>query len=262
MVEFSAHEVGSPCWVDLTTPDIEASKSFYTGLFGWDTRDQLDDQGDHVYTSFERSGKRVAGAAAAPPDMAGMPSMWNTYIAVDDVDATAEAVTAAGGTVLVPPMEVMDAGWMAVFADSTGAAFSVWRAGEHPGAELCNEPGTWSWNELLSRDVEAARTFYQQVFGWEYDAQDMGPTGTYHVIRGGRHGGLGGLMSMPPGVPDEAPNHWLVYFTITDIDATVSAVTELAGQVGQEPFQAPGVGTIAVIHDSTGGTFSVLQPES
>ncbi|MDH3707732.1 MAG: VOC family protein, partial [Acidimicrobiia bacterium] len=157
----------------------------------------------------------------------------------------------------------MDAGEMAIFADPTGAAFSVWRAGEHIGAEIGNEPNTYSWNELMTRDVDAALAFYTAVFGWSYDPQDMGPGGTYHVISGGTNGeGLGGIMAMPPEMPEQVPNHWGVYFTVTDVGATIADITGAGGQIVNGPMDIPGVGRMATAHDPAGGNFNVMQPAS
>ncbi len=261
MVEFSSHAAGSPCWVDLMTPDVDASKAFYTAVFGWDAEDQFDDDGNRIYTLFSKDGRTATGMGGSPPGMGPMPPAWNTYIAVDDPAATAEAVTEAGGSVMMPPMDIPPSGSMAIFADPTGATFSVWRADDHIGAEVCNEPDTYSWNELMTRDIEAAKPFYASVFGWTYEEMDMGPMGTYNVIAGGENNGLGGLMSMPPGMPDMVPNHWMVYFTVADIEATVAKVTGNGGQVTSGPMALPGIGTTAVVHDPAGGSFSVLQPE-
>lgn len=260
MPTFTSHAPGSPCWVDLMTPDVDGAKQFYTAVFGWDAEDQFDADGKRVYTSFSQGGKGVAGMGEQPAEMAGMPPIWNTYIAVEDPAATADEVTAAGGTVMIPPMDVMEAGSMAIFADPTGAAFSVWRPGDHTGAEICNEPDTWSWNELLTRDIEAAKPFYSAVFGWSYDEMDMGPMGTYNVIQGGENNGWGGLMSMPPDMPEMVPNHWMVYFTVTDLEATMAKVTAAGGMVGNGPIDIPGIGRSAVIHDPKGGSFTVLEP--
>ena len=260
MPDFTGHAPGSPCWVDLMAPDVDAAKQFYTAVFGWDADDQFDDDGNHIYTMLTQDGKAVAGMGGQAPGMEGAPPIWNSYIAVEDPAATAEKVTAAGGTVMMPPMDVMSAGAMAIFADPTGAAFSVWKAGEHFGAERCNEPDTWSWNELMTRDIDAALAFYSQVFGWAYDPMDMGPGGTYHVIKGGENNGWGGLMAMPAEMPDMVPNHWAVYFTVTDIEATIGKVTAAGGQVANGPMEIPGVGTTAVIHDPSGGSFALMQP--
>lgn len=260
MPMFTSHAAGSPCWVDLMSPDVEASKAFYGAVFGWAAEDQLDGEGNYTYTMFSQDGRSVAGMGGQGPDMAGMPPVWSTYVAVDDPSATAEKVTAAGGTVMMPPMQVMEAGEMAIFADPTGAVFSVWKAGEHAGAEITNEPDTWSWNELMTRDIDAALAFYTEVFGWSYERMDMGPAGTYNVIAGGENNGLGGLMPMPAEMPDMVPNHWAVYFTVADLQASLAKVTEAGGMVANGPMEIPGIGTSAVIHDPAGGSFVLMQP--
>jgi len=260
MTEFTSHAPGTPCWVDLMTDDIAGSKQFYTSLFGWTHEDQFDDSGDLIYTMFAKGGKSVAGMGQMPPGPPGMPPTWNTYISVEDPDATAKAVTAAGGTVIMPPMTVMTAGSMAVFADPTGAVFSVWKPDAHFGVELGNEPDTYSWNELMTRDTSAAKDFYTQVFGWTYLEMDMGPSGIYSVIAGGDNDGLGGIMTMPGDVPEMVPNHWMVYFAVSDLDASLGKVTGASGQVVVPPTQIPGIGVFAIAHDPTGGSFALLQP--
>jgi predicted enzyme related to lactoylglutathione lyase len=261
MPEFTSHPPGTPCWVDLMSPDVDGAKAFYTAVFGWEAEDQFDDDGNRIYVMFSKDGKSVAGLGGPPPGMEQMPAVWNSYIATADVAATAEQVTAAGGSMMMPPMQIFESGEMAIFADPTGAPFSVWKAGRHIGSELANEPNTYSWNELMTRDVDTALAFYTEVFGWSYEPQDMGPIGTYHVIAGGDYGGLGGLMAMPPDMPEQVPNHWGVYFTVADADATVAAINEAGGQVVQGPMAIPGVGTTAVVHDPAGGSFSIMQPE-
>ena len=260
MPQFTSYQPGTPCWVDLMSPDTDASGAFYSKLFGWDVEALFDDQGNKIYAQFRLGGKIVAGLGGQPPGMEGMPAIWNTYIAVDDCSAAAERVAAAGGSVFMAPMQVMQAGHMAVFADTTGAAFSVWQAGDHFGSEVANDPNTWSWNELMSSDVEAAKAFYSAVFGWTYEDQDMGDAGTYTVIAGGDNGGLGGIMSRMPDMPVEVPDNWSVYFTVEDAAAVAAMVGELGGHAAVPPFPIPGVGTCAVLADPHGGIFSVLEP--
>jgi len=261
MPVFTKYPVGCPCWIDLMSPDVEASSSFYSAVFGWEARPEHDDKGNRIYTTFLQGDQAVAGMGGQPPGMEGMPALWNSYVNVEDAAASAAAAEAAGGSVMMPAMQVMDAGHMAIIADPTGAAISVWQPGNHFGATIANEPDTWSWNELASRDVETAKAFYAEVFGWNYDAMDMGgDTGVYHVIKGAKDG-WGGLMTMPPTVPDEVPSHWVVYFLVSDADATAEAVTAAGGQTVQAPFEIPGVGRMAVFADPQGGTFSVMQSE-
>ncbi|MBP7929783.1 MAG: VOC family protein [Acidimicrobiia bacterium] len=258
---FESHVPGSPCWVDFQSTDVEAATKFYQAVFYWQVEPQFDDQGNQVYTMFKLNGANVCGGGAMPPGAQGRPSTWNTYIRVLDVGKAAQDVIEAGGTVAMPPMEVMDSGKMAVFLDPTGAAFCAWEPHKHQGAQICNEPNTWSWSEHLSDDPETATAFYGRLFGWTYDEQDMGPIGTYRVIEGGENGGWGGFMNMPPEVCGLAPNHWMVYFTVSNTDETIALVKDNGGTVLEDPMVVPGVGTIAVLADPTGAAFSTLQPE-
>jgi hypothetical protein len=259
MPVFTSYEPGQPCWVDLMSPDVDASKAFYSAVFGWDAHDELDDEGNRIYVNFSLDGNDVAGLGANQPGMPPM-AIWNSYVCAPDVAATVAKVESAGGTVMMPPMQVMSAGHMAIIADPTGAVISIWQPGEHPGAGIANEPNTWSWNELMTRDIDTALPFYTDVFGWQFNAMDMGGGMIYHVVHGGTDG-WAGAMAMPPDVPDQAPNHWAVYFMVADTDATVAAVTANGGSVVMPPMDTPGVGRMCIFHDPQGGSFSTLQPE-
>lgn len=259
MTRPTSYDHGTPGWIDLSTPDVAGATSFYSGLFGWDTVELTDDEGNQIYIEFMLDGLRVAGLAQQQPEMAGMPPIWSSYVIVDDCDAVVAKVAGAGGTVMVPTMDVMDAGRMAVFADPSGAVISAWEPKEHPGAAIVNEPNSWTWNELLSRDLEAAKPFYEQVFGWTWNTMDM-PSGPYHVVAGGTDG-LAGAMDMPAEFPAQVPNHWGVYFSVTDAAAACAKVTELGGTVAWGPEATP-VGILATLHDSSGGSFSIMQAAS
>ena len=167
MPERKEYAPGTPNWIDLQTTDQNAAKAFYGELFGWSFNDMPVDAANSVFYSMATlSGHDVGAIAGMGPDMAGIPPHWNTYISVSDVDAAAALVPAAGGTVIAPPFDVVDAGRMAVIADPTGAMFQLWQAKNHVGAGLVNDPGAFSWNELLTPDVEKAAAFYNKVFGW------------------------------------------------------------------------------------------------
>src|SRR5512139_4298353 len=169
MAERSRYEPGIPSWVDLSSQDPKAAAAFYEHLFGWAADwDPRPEAGG--YGQFRLRGKAVAGIG--PTFGEGMPSVWNTYIATEDAAATAARVRDAGGLVIMEPMQIFDAGTMAVFQDPTGGFFSAWQADQHIGAELVNESGTLCWNELASRDLEAAKAFYPAVFGWSVQSSD------------------------------------------------------------------------------------------
>jgi predicted enzyme related to lactoylglutathione lyase len=243
---------GTPSWVDLGTPDIAASKAFYGALFGWTghTAEQPEAGG---YTLFHNAdGKEVAGAA--PLQNPGQPPAWTTYIAVVDADATTKAATDAGGKVLMPPMDVMDQGRMAILEDPTGAVVAVWQAGAHKGADVFNVPGALSWNELSTRDVPAATRFYTTVFGWGAKTSEGPPAYTEWQIDGRS---VGGMMAMSEEMPASVPANWLVYFAVADCQATVDSAVALGGQVRMPPMTIP-QGTFAVLSDPQGATFAVI----
>jgi uncharacterized protein len=261
----TSYAQGTPNWVDLQTTDQAAAKEFYAGLFGWTYDDQAmpgeeGGEASAVYSMAMLGDKAVAAIAPQSPDMAaaGAPPMWNTYIAVDNVDDAAAKVAAAGGQVVAPPFDIMNAGRMAFVTDPGGAGVALWQADQHIGATLVNEPGTLSWNELITNDPSAIK-FYEQVLGMTTSTMDMGD-GEYTLFEvGGQQ--VGG--STPPPM-EGIPNVWNVYFAVGDADATAAKVTELGGSVVAEPFDTP-VGRIAVVRDPQGATFSIIklapQPE-
>jgi predicted enzyme related to lactoylglutathione lyase len=248
---------GIPSWVDLGSPDPDASAAFYRGLFGWTTTEPGPVEETGGYRMFLKGDKVVAGLG---PNQGGAPPSWTTYLAVDDADKTAELVKGNGGMVFVEPMDVMDAGRMAIFADPTGAAFGVWQAGEHTGADIKGEEGSLIWNELMTRDVDGAKRFYSTAFGVEPTPfpQAEGPEYTVLNVNGQ---GVAGILSMPDDMPAEMPSVWVTYFATTDTDATVANATSLGASVMTEPFDVPTVGRIAVLTGPHGENFAVMKPD-
>jgi uncharacterized protein len=246
---------GTPTWVDLGSPNVDASRQFYAQLFGW-TADVSDDPQFGGYTTFKKDGKAVAGAGPLSDD--GQTPAWSTYLATDNADAVAAKVEENGGTVVIQPMDVGEQGRMAAFTDPDSAPFAVWQAGKNPGAQLNNAPGSLSWNELTTRDPAGAKRFYGAVFGW--DAADS-PDGDnkYTMWRlGGRP--IGGLIPMTrEAFPADSLPLWMVYFAVEDCDATAARAAELGGRVAVAPMDNP-QGRFAVLTDPQGAVFSVIKP--
>ena len=157
--------------------------------------------------------------------------------------------------VFVEPMDVLDVGRMAVFADPTGAACAIWQPKQHKGAGLVNEPGSLAWNELNTRDTSTAAAFYTDVFGWDPATSQMGDMVYTEWKLGGKT--IGGMMTMPAQVPAEVPSHWLAYFAVADCDATVSAATGLGATVMAPPIDIP-AGRFSVLLDPAGAVFGVI----
>jgi predicted enzyme related to lactoylglutathione lyase len=268
---------GVPCWVDVTSPDPEAAVAFYGGLFGWEFEDVMPPGSPASYFIARIRGGDVA-AVGPRPDGAPAGAAWNTYVWVADADETAAKVRAAGGSVLSEPMDVMDAGRMAVLADPAGAAFRAWQPKQHRGAAVVNEPGSVNFNDLLTRDVGGAREFYGAVFGWEL--LDAGAGAFWALPAYGdflerrapgmreRVAQMGGpkrfeetVATLVPITDD--PARWSVTFAVDDADATAERAAELGGKVVVPPFDAPWV-RMTVITDPQGATFiaSKFVPEN
>jgi uncharacterized protein len=241
---------GTPCWADLSSPDVAAARDFYGAVLGWSFTETGDEYGGYVMADVE--GSSVAGIG---PQQDGSPTAWTLYLASDDVDETAEAVTAAGGTVVLPAMDVGDMGRMIIAADPSGGAFGVWQAVRHVGAERVNEPGALTWEDLRSTDPEAARAFYAEVFGYRGEAVE-GASDDYQLFAlpgGDALGGIGGMMGGPEGLP----SHWLVYFGVSDVDSAVTVAESHGGKAMAPAFDTP-YGRMAALSDPAGAVLWVV----
>ena len=255
MSERSSYAPGTPCWVDLGSPDLDASIEFYGSLFGWDVPESANSEATGGYRQAMKSGKPVAGMM--PLMQEGQPPAWSSYVSAADAAETAAKVTEAGGSVIAEPMEVLDLGSMAVFADPSGAVFGVWQPNTFIGAGLVNEPGALSWNELNTRDVGGAKAFYGAVFGWTFEDNDMGEAGRYTTIKLGEDM-VGGILDMGErGVPEQVPAHWQVYFAVEDTDAAIEQAKQGGGSVMVPPMEVP-AGRFSILLDPHGASFAVI----
>ncbi len=237
MSERDGYEHGVPCWVDTRQPDPRAAADFYTRLFGW----EAETSGD--YTFCRLRGGDVAAITAG-----------------DSADEAAARVRDAGGSVVTAPFDVPRAGRTAVLTDPAGAEFSVWQPVAHKGAQRVNEWGAWAMSSLSTSDLDAAKRFYGDVFGWETDTFAVGDLDV-SLFR--LPGFVGGEPEQPvpadviaAAAPSEDPARWDVDFWVEDTDATAARATELGGTAIAPPFDVP-IGRRAVLADPQGAAFSI-----
>jgi uncharacterized protein len=282
LLERDGYPPGVPCWIDTAQPDPEAAASFYGDLFGWTFTDRMPADMPGSYFMAQLEGRDVAAVGSQQ----GGPSapVWSTYISVDSVDEAIAQVTATGGSVLVEPFNVLDAGRMAVLMDPSGAVFSVWQALEHKGAQLVNHPGTWNWSDLNTRDPKGAEDFYGAVFGWKVNRGSFDGIGDYAMLCVPGYGAfleardpdiyqrqadagapegfadaIAWMMPMTPDqYPDDVPSHWSVTFAVDDTDAIAAGTADLGGEVVVPPFDVGGA-RAAVLSDPQGAVFSVSK---
>jgi predicted enzyme related to lactoylglutathione lyase len=281
-VERDGYLPGVPCWVDTSQPDPEAAVAFYGGLFGWDFEDMMPPDSEGRYFVARLHGGDVA-AVGSQPEEAPPAALWNTYVWVESADDAAAKVRDAGGSGVMEPFDILDAGRMALLTDPEGAAFCVWQAKEHKGARIVNEPGSLNFNSLNTRDVDGAKTFYGSVFGW--DTLDLGGGAVMWTLPGygdfleqadpglrermtevGAPQGFADVVAAMNPIADDqldTPAHWSVTFAVDDADATAARAAELGGRVVVPPFDAPWV-RMTVITDPQGATFiaSKFVPEN
>jgi uncharacterized protein len=247
---------GAPCWIELTTSDVPRARSFFGDLFGWTSEEPNEAFGG--YFNFSKGDDMVSGGMGVQEG--GVPDVWTVYMAVDDAQGTADAVARHGGTVILPPMEVMDLGTMAVFADPGGAVFGLWKPGTHKGFTVIGEPGAPSWFELHTRAYDAAVAFYRDALGW--DVQTMSDTADFrYSTQGAGESATAGIMDAATFLPEGVPSHWTVYFDSADVDAALVKVAGLGGTV-LEPAENTPYGRIARAADPMGASFRLRDPNT
>ncbi|MFO0904106.1 MAG: VOC family protein [Pirellulales bacterium] len=252
---------GAPCWFELSSTDPAKSFAFYRDLFGWQKFDM--DLGPIGTYSFLSNSQGTVGALCSlqPAQQAhGVPSHWAVDIAVEDCDAATAQAQKLGGAVLMPPMNVSDYGRMSVVADPSGATFCLWQNRSTEGGDFVMfEDHAIGWSELATRDTAGARQFYGGLLGWAFHESKVPIPhgGVYTEIAVGETR-YGGILPMSAEWGD-IPPHWSIYIMTPDVDACVARTLVLGGQICVPPFEAPGVGRIAMIGDPTGAMTYVIQ---
>ena len=253
--ERSEYQPGTFSWADLATPDPDGAKRFYGGLFGWEAEDLP--TGGPVYSMCRLDGASVAAIGQQPPEQTetGIPPHWNNYVTVESADAAAGRAAELGGTVVVAPFDVMDAGRMASLQDPTGAFINIWEARENIGATRVNEPGCLTWNDLNTRDPDAARDFYAGLFGWTYEKVPSDEV-DYWVIRNGDRTNGGLMRTRQEGMP----SFWIPYFAVEDVEDAAAKAAAGGGGKHAGPLEVP-TGRASVLHDPAGAAFAVFAGE-
>jgi uncharacterized protein len=243
---------GVTSWISAGQPDAEAAAAFYSGLFGWTLTGGVATLDGHEVASIEV--EPTAG--------------WHTYVAVDDIDATAAA---ASDSLLSAPVDVGDAGRAAALTDPFGVELRLWQAGRRAGAQLTNTPGTWNFSDLHTPDQAAAMAFYTPLFGWRAVELAQGAGTMIQVPGYGDH--LAATTdptiyerqaSAPPGFADvigglvvSRSPHWHVTFTVTDRDDSAATAEKLGATVvssAESPWTRH-----ALVREPQGAEFTISQ---
>lgn len=252
---------GVPCWADVMLPDLAAGKRFYGGLFGWTFDEEAEGAGEYAPALLEG---RQAAALGQKAD-GRMPTVWTLYLSAPDIAATASRVSEAGGQVITEPMEVGSgpAGVVGIAADPGGAVFGLWQPRGFQGFEVRERPGAYIWSEVYVREREAVDAFYVRVF--DYGTADISDEGFDFLLwapsgqPADEEHAIGGRCLIGDATPAQMPPHFLTYFMVADCDESVTRAQELGGRVVL-PVEQSQYGRFAVLADSQGATFAVLDP--
>jgi hypothetical protein len=258
---------GDFIWYELLTTDADAAGDFYGKVIGWtSTNSDMPDMDYRFFSSSDSSDNMdgVGGYMAITPEMAehGARPAWVGYIRVDDVDASVAAITAAGGWVMMPAMDVHGVGRMAMVADPQGAPFYVMKGAsdETSYSFAATEPklGHCAWNELATSDPEAAIRFYSAQFNWAAAGEmDMGEMGAYHFLQAS--GGRFMVGAAYQKIAADPMSHWLYYFRVANLDTAMAAITASGGRIYMEPVALPeGPDFSMIAYDPQGAAFGLV----
>ncbi len=249
-MQVTGYEPGQFCWVELSTSDGEAAKTFYGELFGWTYDPMPMPDNAPPYNIAKVAGERVGAIV----ENKSVPPNWLSYVNVASVDDAAAKAQSLGAKLHAGPFDVFDAGRMAVVQDPEGAVFALWQAGKHIGATVAGEQGSFCWNELMAHDGEGERAFYTRLFGW---TAKFSPEYTeWHDGEKAR----GGFLEMKDARFEGVPPFWIPYFLVNDVDAIVQKAQSLGAALHHAPTDIPNVGRFAVLADRQHASFSVFKP--
>lgn len=248
---------GTPCWVEIMVSDLARSQEFYRSVLGWEFEDLGEDYGHYNNASIGH--RRVAGMSPPIEGDDPWPTVWTTYLATDDVDATAEAAVAAGAEVLMEPLDIGDLARVALWVEPGGAAFGAWEARRHTGYVAHSEPGAVGWVDLATTDLGVSRAFYGNVFGVTYEDASVDGVGYTTFTPPGGEWAVGGMDEQSP--DDVLGPRWVVTFEVDDVHAARQRVLDAGGSAPDAPWES-GDGHLVTVRGPDGEEFSLLTSQT
>jgi uncharacterized protein len=256
---------GDFIWYELMTPDPDGAKAFYDAVVGWTIEPQS--HFPNGYRMIGRSDGKMAGGILPLTDemqQHGARPMWLAYISVADVDASVANIERAGGKALMPAFDIPDIGRVALVADGQGAPFYIMKP-TPPASDPEAKSDVFSpdaqqrvgWNELQTSDVEAARRFYGDQFGWDSsEFMDMGPMGEYRFF-GHQGTRLGAVFNAGNGQPP----HWRFYVRVNSVSAAKAVAEAKGATIHMGPHKVPTGDWVLVASDPQGAEFALVGGE-
>lgn len=245
------HLMGKVIWHELVTPNLEAAKRFYSGLFGWSFRDVGSD-----YSLAYSEGEAVGGIFQRPlPPGGHRQPLWLSFIAVSDVDSAAHAAEQNGAKVLAGPKSHPNRGEQAVLSDPEGATFGVLASSSGDPPDYLANPGAWIWSAVLVRDPDQEASFYQKVF--DYEVFDISEGEPLQVVLSSQDYARATIRPLVHG--GRGRPRWLGFVRVDDAVSAASKAKSLGARVLVEPRTDRHGGRIAVIADPAGAPLGLME---
>jgi len=239
------------CWHGLISTDTDKAKAFYSEVMGW-TLNEVQ-MGEDTATFFVNND--IPRAHLMDPPMAGVPSHWNNYLRVDDVDARTQACADAGGNIIKPADDIPP-GRFSVVQTPSGAIVSLFHEADETTAKNApRDDGGVAWVELWSKDIQTDLAFLNKALGLTWSEMDM-PNGKYFLLENnGESIHAGAMQSQDP----NTPACFALWFAVENVDETVTRSSNNGGNTIAPAFDVPGVGRLAILQDPAGGVFGVIK---
>jgi uncharacterized protein len=244
---------GEFCWINMITPRPAEARAFFARVLGW-TYFEMPGMGHGV----EVGGRQVGGLfdLDGPNTPSGAAAHIGVMIKVEKAEATCARIVSLGGSAQAP-FDIAERLRMAVCADPCGAGFDLWEPKTSLGTDVDSMlHGAPSWFETLTTDLERARRFYSDVFGW---TPELKPTPGFDYTTFKYRGAyVAGAFQITPAM-GPMPSHWATYFTVKDANEAARLSVELGATICMAMKEVPGVGRFCGITSPQGVTFYVMQ---
>jgi predicted enzyme related to lactoylglutathione lyase len=245
---------GAPCWLELTTADLETATRFYSEIFGWTYRGLGPKFWN--YTVCLLDGVPVAGLTPPAVGLEDAPALWNAYLATSAADASSVRVQANNGELVMLPADVPGLGRLAMAVDREGASFGLFEMAKDAGPLMYKEIGAMCWNELHARSAMVADTFYTALFG--YEPEQVGDAIDFDYVLwklAGRP--VCGRLRMTED-SKRMPPYWRNYLTVPECADAGVRIRRAGGSVLISPYEMPH-GKVAVVADPAGAIFVICE---
>ncbi|MBI3430576.1 MAG: VOC family protein [Actinobacteria bacterium] len=228
MPQFTEHAHGMPCWIDSVvsnSTDRLALIDFYTALFGWQFDLGTPEMG--YYSIARNNGEAVLGIGEQDEGR----GLWITYFTSGKIEVDCKRAADNGAQIIVPPMQIMNLGWMCLLMDPFNTVYGLWQPIEFHGFGVMYEPNSLGWFDHVSEETQPVLDFYKTVLGVGSHNE-----GEMKILTNGDQW----FASVSYGEGSEHTPQWMPVFVVDSLDRIKGKVRELGGEIIIEEMPVPG----------------------